>query len=80
MKSEADCIWHLIHNKILVKNFLFHFVVLQLKELVARWILEKAGCKKPIKRLWISSVTDKAIREGFANLNNSGEYVFLGHF
>ena len=31
-------------------------------ELVARWILEKAGCKKPIKRLWISSVTDKAIR------------------
>ena len=32
-------------------------------ELVARWILEKAGCHKPIKRLWISSVTDKAIRE-----------------
>ncbi len=36
-------------------------------ELVARWILEKAGCHKPIKRLWISSVTDKAIKEGFAN-------------
>lgn len=35
-------------------------------ELVARWILEKSECKKPIKRLWISSVTDKAIREGFA--------------
>ena len=35
-------------------------------ELVARWILEKAGCHKPLKRLWISSVTDKAIREGFA--------------
>ena len=35
-------------------------------ELVARLILEKTGCKKPIKRLWISSVTDKAIREGFA--------------
>src|SRR5699024_10970832 len=34
-------------------------------ELVARWILEKANCKKPIKRLWISSVTDKAIKEGF---------------
>ena len=31
-------------------------------ELVARWILEKSGCRKPIKRLWISSVTDKAIR------------------
>ena len=37
-------------------------------ELVARWILEKAGNKKPVKRLWISSVTDKAIREGFAHL------------
>ncbi len=35
-------------------------------ELVARLILEKAGCKKPLKRLWISSVTDKAIREGFS--------------
>ena len=43
-------------------------------ELVARWILEKAGCKKPIKRLWISSVTDKAIREGFAKLCDGRKY------
>lgn len=43
-------------------------------ELVARWILEKAGCRKPIKRLWISSVTDKAIREGFAHLKDGREY------
>ena len=43
-------------------------------ELVARWILEKTGCSKPIKRLWISSVTDKAIREGFASLRNGHEY------
>ena len=43
-------------------------------ELVARWILEKAGCRKPIRRLWISSVTDKAIKEGFANLKNGHEY------
>lgn len=43
-------------------------------ELVARLILEKAGNKKPIKRLWISSVTDKAIREGFARLKNGHEY------
>ena len=43
-------------------------------ELVARLILEKAGSKKPIKRLWISSVTDKAIKEGFANLKNGHEY------
>ena len=37
-------------------------------ELVARWILIKAGCKKPARRLWISSQTDKAVREGFQNL------------
>ncbi|MGN6714254.1 DNA topoisomerase III [Anaerocolumna jejuensis] len=43
-------------------------------ELVARWILEKAGSKKPIKRLWISSVTDKAIREGFSHLKDGREY------
>lgn len=43
-------------------------------ELVARWILEKSECKKPIKRLWISSVTDKAIREGFANLRDGRAY------
>lgn len=43
-------------------------------ELVARWILEKAQNKKPIKRLWISSVTDKAIREGFAHLKEGREY------
>ena len=43
-------------------------------ELVARWILEKSGCRKPIRRLWISSVTDKAIREGFASLKNGHDY------
>lgn len=43
-------------------------------ELVARWIIEKANIKKPIKRLWISSVTDKAIKEGFANLKPGKNY------
>lgn len=43
-------------------------------ELVARLILEKAGNKKPTKRLWISSVTDKAIKEGFANLKDGHQY------
>ena len=43
-------------------------------ELVARWILERAGNQKPCKRLWISSVTDKAIREGFSHLKDAGEY------
>jgi DNA topoisomerase-3 len=43
-------------------------------ELVARWILEKANVRKTIKRLWISSVTDKAIREGFARLRPGKDY------
>ena len=46
-------------------------------ELVARWIIEKAKCKKPLKRLWISSVTDKAIKEGFANLKDGKLYLGL---
>ncbi|MDO5291396.1 MAG: DNA topoisomerase III [bacterium] len=43
-------------------------------ELVARWILEKANVRKPVKRLWISSVTDKAIKEGFDHLKDAKEY------
>lgn len=46
-------------------------------ELVARWILEKAHVKKPIKRLWISSVTDKAIRDGFNKLKPGSNYENL---
>lgn len=43
-------------------------------ELVARWIIHKAHVKKPMKRLWISSVTDKAIKDGFKNLKNARDY------
>ena len=43
-------------------------------ELVARWIINKAHVKKPMKRLWISSVTDKAIKDGFKNLKNARDY------
>ena len=43
-------------------------------ELVARWILQMSGNKKPIYRLWISSVTDKAIKDGFAHLKPGKEY------
>lgn len=43
-------------------------------ELVARWIIEKAHCHKPMKRLWISSVTDKAIKDGFKDLRNGKNY------
>ena len=48
-------------------------------ELVARWILEKANNKKPLKRLWISSVTDKAILDGFAHLKPGKSYEPLYH-
>ncbi len=43
-------------------------------ELVARWILMKAGCRKPAKRLWISSQTAKAVREGFQHLKPARDY------
>src|SRR5699024_5845941 len=46
-------------------------------ELVARWIIDKAKVNKPIQRLWISSVTDKAIREGFKNLKPGKQYENL---
>lgn len=46
-------------------------------ELVARLILKKAGSNKPLRRLWISSVTDKAIQEGFAHLRDGKEYESL---
>lgn len=46
-------------------------------ELVARWILEKAGNQKSVKRLWISSVTDRAIREGFGRLRDGRDYQNL---
>lgn len=46
-------------------------------ELVARWIIEKSNFKKNIKRLWISSQTDKAIKDGFNNLKSGKEYENL---
>ncbi|KFX57703.1 DNA topoisomerase III [Clostridium botulinum] len=46
-------------------------------ELVARWIIDKVGVKKPIKRLWISSQTDKAILDGFRNLKPGSAYENL---
>jgi DNA topoisomerase-3 len=46
-------------------------------ELVARWIIDKAEVKKPMKRLWISSVTDKAILEGFSKLKEASSYENL---
>ena len=46
-------------------------------ELVARWIIKKVGWRKPIKRLWISSQTERAIKDGFANLKPGREYERL---
>ena len=43
-------------------------------ELIQRWVMQKAQAKCPVKRLWISSMTDEAIREGFANLKDQQEY------
>ncbi|MBR1733326.1 MAG: DNA topoisomerase III, partial [Alloprevotella sp.] len=46
-------------------------------ELIQRWVMQKAGAKCPVRRLWISSMTDEAIREGFANLKPQEDYKSL---
>lgn len=46
-------------------------------ELIQRWVMQKAGAKCPVKRLWISSLTEEAIREGFNNLKDQIEYQSL---
>ena len=46
-------------------------------ELIQRWIFSKANCKKPLKRLWISSLTEEAIREGFTKLKDGKDYENL---
>lgn len=46
-------------------------------ELIQRWVYQQAGCKCPVKRLWVSSLTEEAIREGFAALKDQSEYQHL---
>lgn len=46
-------------------------------ELIQRWVMQKAGAKCPVKRLWISSLTEEAIKEGFANLRDEAEFQSL---
>lgn len=48
-------------------------------ELIQRWVLQLAGCTCPVERLWISSLTDQSIREGFANLRPSKDLDTLYH-
>ena len=46
-------------------------------ELIQRWVYQKAGCRCPVKRLWVSSLTEEAIREGFAQLKDQSDYQHL---
>ncbi|MCQ2313214.1 MAG: DNA topoisomerase 3 [Paludibacteraceae bacterium] len=46
-------------------------------ELIQRWVYQKAGCKVPVKRLWVSSLTEEAIAEGFRNLKDQSQYQSL---
>lgn len=48
-------------------------------ELIQRWVMQKAGVKCPVKRLWISSLTDQSIREGFSRLKPSADFDNLYH-
>ena len=47
------------------------------QELIQRWVMQKAQAKCPVKRLWISSMTDEAIKQGFQELKDQGEYQSL---
>lgn len=87
-KMELEVIPQTAHQYSIVKKLLHSKEVSELiiatdagreGELVARWILEKAGFHKPIRRLWISSQTDKAIREGFRHLRPGKDYENLYH-
>lgn len=46
-------------------------------ELIQRWVYQKAGCRVPVKRLWVSSLTEEAIKEGFQHLKDQSEYQRL---
>ena len=46
-------------------------------ELIQRWVMQKAGARCPVKRLWISSLTEEAIREGFSKLKDQAEFQSL---
>ena len=46
-------------------------------ELIQRWVYQQAGCKCPVKRLWVNSLTEEAIREGFQQLKDQSEYQHL---
>ena len=48
-------------------------------ELIQRWVMQKAQCTKPVKRLWISSLTDESIREGFKQLRPQSDFNSLYH-
>lgn len=48
-------------------------------ELIQRWVMQKAGCSKPVQRLWISSLTDESIREGFKTLRPAADFDSLYH-
>lgn len=43
-------------------------------ELIQRWVMQKAGCNKPVKRLWVSSLTDEAVTEGFSKLRDQKDF------
>ena len=46
-------------------------------ELIQRWVYQQAGCKCPVKRLWVNSLTEEAIRDGFLQLKDQSEYQHL---
>ena len=69
--KQFKCIEQLVQNAQMIVNC---GDAGQEGELIQRWVMQKAGAKCPVKRLWISSLTEEAIKEGFNNLKDEAEY------
>lgn len=77
-KEQYDVLYELLHDS-RVSKVVCATDAGREGELIFRLVYEKAGCDKPMKRLWISSMEESAIREGFENLKPGSDYDFLYH-
>lgn len=77
-KEQYDILYELLHDN-RVETVVCATDAGREGELIFRLVYEKAGCNKPMKRLWISSMEESAIREGFENLKPGSDYDHLYH-
>ena len=77
-KEQYDVLYELLHDS-RVETVVCATDAGREGELIFRLVYEKAGCNKPMKRLWISSMEESAIKEGFENLKPGSDYDYLYH-